>query len=365
MVGSGVIAHVNIQIAIIVDIDDAGLSGHLGLWNGIAGRDIDNDKDIDYVVTNIGLNTKYFGSAQKPTLLYYGKFDGSGKMRLIEAAYEDETLYPIRGKSCSTNALPSLAKKFTTYKAFASAALEDIYSPRQTNKALKLELNNLSSCVLLNDGSGRFEIQPLPRLAQASAGYGVVLTEVDGDGNADLYLVQNFFSPQLETGNFDGGLSLLLTGNGNGAFKPVWPHESGLTVPGDAKSLIISDTNEDDWPDFLVGVNNGGMLTFEKLPSVTNRIFTLRLKGKSGNPTAVGAKATVHLTDGSTQTAEVYAGGGYLSQSTPTLTFGRGTTEQVEQIEVHWPDGRKHTAEFDSPFPNSGQIKYPEDLIAE
>ena len=33
-----------------------------------------------------------------------------------------------------------------------------------------------------------------------------------GDEFTDLYLVQNFFGPQIETGQMDGGLSLLLTG---------------------------------------------------------------------------------------------------------------------------------------------------------
>lgn len=339
--------------------EEAGLTQHLGLWNGIAGRDIDNDGDIDYVVTNIGLNTKYYGSRKKPTLLYHGEFDDSGKMHLIEAAYEHDTLYPLRGKSCSTNAMPSLAKKFTSYKAFASATLGDIYSPQLTDKALRLELNELASSVLINDGNGNFKMKSLPRLAQASAGYGVVLTEIDGDGKADLYLVQNSFSPQAETGNFDGGLSLLLTGNGDGSFKPVWPHQSGLVAPGDAKSLAITDINDDGWPDFIIGINNGEMLTFENRGSLSeNKVFNIQLKGNTGNPKAVGAKITVQLTDGSTQTAEVYAGGGYLSQSTPTLTFGRGTSAEIERVEVSWPDGEKS---FVKPSPSLSrlQISHP------
>jgi hypothetical protein len=36
------------------------------------------------------------------------------------------------------------------------------------------------------------------------------------------------------------------------------------------------------------------------------------------------------------QTAEVYAGSGYLSQSTPTLFFGRG---DAMEIRVRWPGG--------------------------
>ena len=67
--------------------------------------------------------------------------------------------------------------------------------------------------------------------------------------------------------------------------------------------------------------------------------MNLRLTGKPGNPTAIGARVTVTRTDGSTQTAEVYAGGGYLSQSSAVLTFGLGATSQVRQVRIRWPDG--------------------------
>ena len=54
--------------------------------------------------------------------------------------------------------------------------------------------------------------------------------DVNGDGHLDLYLVQNFYGPQRETGRMDGGVSLLLLGDGRGAWQPVWPSESGLVV---------------------------------------------------------------------------------------------------------------------------------------
>jgi hypothetical protein len=92
----------------------------------------------------------------------------------------------------------------------------------------------------------------------------VVTLDVDGDGNLDIFMVQNSFSPQPETGHFDGSMSLLLRGSGNGEFNPVWPSESGLIVPGDAKSVGVVDLNSDGRPDFIVGVNDGNVLCFVK-----------------------------------------------------------------------------------------------------
>ena len=286
---------------------EAGLSKLLGWWNGISSGDIDNDGDIDYAVTNFGLNTKYHASPEAPTLLYYGDFDGSGEKKIIEAEFENETLFPVRGKSCSTSALPHLGDKFLTYKTFAAASLEEIYTPQHLESSLRLEANELMSGILLNDGAGRFSFQPLPRIAQTAPAFGSALADIDSDGSLDLYIVQNFYTPQLETGRMSGGLSLLLRGNGDGTFAPVSPSESGLLVPEDAKSLAVADTNDDGRLDFIIGINNGPVRVFEnqsKHASIRVPVTALP-----------GSRIHASLKDGTTIIREVHAGSGYLSQS--------------------------------------------------
>ena len=316
----------------------AGLTQWTGWFNGIAARDLDADGDIDYVVTNFGLNTKYHATVESPAVLYYGDFKDHGQMNLVEAQVEHDALYPVRGKSCSTAAMPFLADRYSTFHEFALADLEDIYTPECLDDALKLTANTLESGVLLNDGEGQFVFHPLPRIAQIAPGFGLVLTEVDGDGSADLVIAQNFHSPQRETGHMDGGVSQLLLGRGDGSFSPVAPHQSGLVVPGDAKGLATTDLNADGWPDFIVGVNNDQLAAFENRGSSKNRITSVALRGPPGNPTAIGSRVTLKLNDGTTQTAEVHAGGGYLSQSTARLAFGLGESARIVDVEVRWPD---------------------------
>ena len=320
--------------------DAAGLAQRSGWWNGIAAGDIDNDGDIDYVVTNFGLNTKYHATTEIPSLLYYGDFDGSGTKRLVEAKYEGNTLYPGRGKSCSTNAMPFLNQSFPTFRQFATASLQDIYTPKCLDEAERFEANTFESGILINSGKAEFTFRPLPRLAQASPGFGVVMTDVDADGFVDIYMVQNFFSPQPETGRMDGGLSLLLKGNGDGSFTPVWPKQSGLIVAGDAKALAVTDLNDDNWLDFVVGVNDDQVKAFENNRTTGRQPLKVQLQGKPGNPTAVGARVTIHLDDGSKQTAQVQAGGGYLAQSTSALYFSPGPNRQIKNIQTRWPNGK-------------------------
>ena len=53
-----------------------------------------------------------------------------------------------------------------------------------------------------------------------------------------------------------------------------------------------------------------------------------------------GARVTVELDDGTTQTDEVRAGGGYLSQSTSDLFFGLPSERKLANVRVVWPNGR-------------------------
>jgi hypothetical protein len=119
-----------------------------------------------------------------------------------------------------------------------------------------------------------------------------------------------------------------------------------LVVPGDAKGLATMDANGDGRPDFVVAMNNDAAVVMEH-QEATGRLIAVRLIGRSGNPTGVGARVHLTLADGSVQTAEVAAGSGYLSQSTAALSFGLGSSGGVRSIDVRWPDGT--TTRLDNP----------------
>lgn len=322
-----------------------GLSEYTGWWNGIAGGDVDGDGDIDYVVTNQGLNTKYHADSQHPTRLYYGDFDGSGTRRLIEAKYENDTLFPIRGKSCSTAAMPGLKARFPTFQSFASAEFQQIYPSSSIEASVSLSATTLESGVFLNDGQARFSFQPLPRIAQVAPAHGVALLDVDTDGMLDVVLAQNDFSPQRETGRMDGGVSMLLRGDGKGTFLPIWPDESGISIPHDARSIALFDADSDGTTDLLFGVNDQEVFVWENQISAgdSNRRVSVRLAGKPGNPTGIGSRVTVVMEDGREIVQEKYGGQGYLSQSDRPL-FVSHNNGRPESIKVRWPDGRVSSA---------------------
>ncbi|MGC6459914.1 MAG: VCBS repeat-containing protein [Akkermansiaceae bacterium] len=78
-----------------------GLAQVTGRWNSLTPVDFDQDGDMDYLAGNLGLNTKYHPSPEKPNILFYGDMDGSGVYHIVEAKSQkdkDRPL-PVRGRS--------------------------------------------------------------------------------------------------------------------------------------------------------------------------------------------------------------------------------------------------------------------------
>jgi hypothetical protein len=340
----------------------AGLAQRTGWWNSSAGGDLDQDGDTDYVVANFGLNTKYTATRERPTRLYYGDFEGTGTRRLVEAEYENDTLYPIRGRSCSSQAMPTLANRFPTFESFALATLSDIYDQTQLDNAAQLSANTLESGLLINDGTGRFQFQPLPRTAQASPAFGIALLDSDADGITDIFLSQNFFAPQPETGRMDGGVGLLLRGSivdQRYRLTAVLPAASGIVLAGSGTSVTTADLNNDGWPDLIAALNGGPLLTFEHRGQYDqHRSRTIRLRGKAGNPQGIGSLVTIIATDGTRVNFEITSSSGYLSQSSALVMFGLGTSREIQTVQVRWPTG--HLSQHDFPaIMNHLTIRHP------
>ncbi|MAB59797.1 MAG: hypothetical protein CMO46_04550 [Verrucomicrobiales bacterium] len=326
--------------------EESGLSKMKGWWNSIMGADIDNDGDTDYAVGNAGQNTKYHTSPKKPIRIYYADYEGNGSKSIVEAKYENGVLLPVRGKSCSTSAIPSLGDKFKTFHKFASSSLSEIYSPSNLKDALVFEVNELSSGFLINDGKGHFQFKSMPNMVQNSPIFGIDFNDVNGDGFLDIYVVQNFSTPQFETPPFRGGLSQLMLGDGKGGFNPIDASESGLIVRGDGRGLVKTDLNGDGHPDYVVSINDGELLAFTRTTEESPP-KKLILSGNIGNPLATGSRLlfSSSVSKKLLRVEEIYQGGGYLSQSTNSIYFDK----KFNSVAIRWPDGKetKHSLKGD------------------
>ena len=250
-----------------------GLAGRTGWWSALTVADVNGDGRPDLIVGNVGLNTKYHATPAAPTVVFAGDLDGSGHPALLEAQYDtDGRLYPVRGRSKLAYPFPWLRKKFPTFADYSRATVQDIFPPENLRSAMRLEANELSSGIFLQQRDGTFVFQPLPREAQIAPINGFVFRDLDGDGYPDLFCVGNNFGPEPSTGRFDGGLGLLLKGDGRGGFTPVLPAASGLIVPGDARAAAaVALPGQSGPPAIAVTQCNGPVLLFSPRPPVPGR----------------------------------------------------------------------------------------------
>ena len=309
----------------------AGLHQHTGWWNSLCAWDVDADGDPDYVAGNQGLNTKYKANPDHPARLFFGDFDDNGTRDLVEAKYEGDNLLPVRGRSCSSQAMPFLAQKFPTYDQFASSLLKDIYPAEKLSTCGQLEATTLASSLLRNDGKGRFTIEELPRRAQLAPIFGMVAL---GDL---LVCAENSYAGEPETGRHDGGTGLVLRGRGKG-IEVVPPSVHGICFFGDRKGLALRRTNGEAVA-LLFTNNNDALRAFSVPPTTDSRVALPKLPG---NPQAIGTRFVFEFADGRKRAVEVQAGSGYLSCSPPDLR-----APGAVRVEVRLPDGKASVQQLD------------------
>lgn len=242
---------------------DFGLQNTEGWWNKLVADDIDMDGDQDLIAGNLGENYKFKASGDKPFQVYAKDFDDNGTNDIFLARYYgDSRLVPIRGRECSSQQVPTLARKFPTYVSFAESDLPDILGKEMEN-ALHYKAHLFSSVMLVNE-RGRLLIKPLPVEAQLSAVTGIVVKDFDADGVKDILLGGNKFDVEVETTAADASPGLLLKGTGDLAFRSLKPYESGFFIPYNVKDIQAIMVN-DQWG-ILVGINNEGLRIFRTNP---------------------------------------------------------------------------------------------------
>ncbi|MDN5215189.1 VCBS repeat-containing protein [Fulvivirgaceae bacterium BMA12] len=221
----------------LVKVNPEGLKNSTGWWFSLASDDIDNDGDLDFVAGNLGLNYKYKATAAEPFEVYAHDFDENGTMDIVLGYHNQGTLFPLRGRECSSNQMPFIKEKFPTYNAFASADLHQVYGAGNLEQALHYQAKTFASAIIYNEGNGIFRVAPMPQLAQMSSVNTILIDDFNNDSISDLLIAGNLYVSEVETPRNDAGYGLLLSGDGAGNFTALNYQDTGLAIYGDVKKM--------------------------------------------------------------------------------------------------------------------------------
>ena len=241
---------------------EAGLDATHGWWYSVAITDVNEDGHPDIVGGNLGWNSKFHGTKEKPIHVYWADFDDNGRHDIVLAKEKDGKQLPVRGRECSSQQCPMILQKFPTYAQYAHSDLAGIYTEEKLAGALHLQATMMMSTVFFNDGKGHFTAQALPMIAQVAPINAIIPMDVDGDRHVDLVCAGNNWGAEVETTRYDAGTGLILRGDGKGGFTPIPLSRTGFFAWGNAKDLAFARTGPDKSPLILVANNNDILQAF-------------------------------------------------------------------------------------------------------
>jgi hypothetical protein len=237
-----------------------GLEKSHGWWNRIVAGDFTGDGRVDFVVGNLGLNSRFRATESEPATMYVKDFDGNGFVEQIVSYYNGGVSYPVPLRDDLIKTLPFLKARFLNYKDYAGKTLADIFPAKDLQDAVLKTAHTFATSLARNNGDGSFTLMPLPLEAQMAPVYGILADDFDDDGKVDLLLAGNFDAVKPEVGRMSASYGSLLRGDGKGLFTAVRALESGFVVAGQARDIQRIDTRRGEI--YVVTRNNDRPLVF-------------------------------------------------------------------------------------------------------
>lgn len=305
------------------DVSEAsGIAAKKGTGMGMVCADYDNDGDTDIIVGNDAMAN------------FVWQNDGKGKFTEVGL---------LTGLAYDRNGI-GLGTMGVDCADMDNDGLLDFYMTSYEQQWATL---------YHNDDAGFFT--DVTHTTSAGAGtyhevtWGLGMPDLNHDGHRDVFIACGHLQDNIhlwnDTKTFEAQNRVIMN-LGNGKFRDVTLEAgSGLTPKLSSRGAAFDDLDNDgDLDAVILNTRTKPTLIRNDLSSDQHWI-QIKLKGTQSNKFGIGAKVIIHAGD-QTFVDEVHSGRGYQSHYGTRLHFGLGTQGSIQQIEVHWPGGKKEA------FPN-------------
>ena len=290
----------------------AGLFAPTGKGLGVVWGDYDNDGDPDIFVAN----------DTTPNFLYQNNGKGT---------FQNIALFAGVALSMEGRPYSGMGTNFGDFDNDGDLDIVVTNFQDQTNSLYQNEQNAFFNEVSFSTGIGE---KSLPYLA-----WGVDFVDLNNDGWQDLFIANGHLDHNISDidpiGTYAQRNQVFMNQKGR-AF--IDRSATMLKQKQVSRGSAFGDLDNDGDIDIVVSNLNDHPVILWNVTEHTSNWFILKLIGTSDNQSAIGTRVKIKI-DQQIQIREVKSGSGYLSQSDLRLHFGLGQAKQIDQLEIHWPNG--------------------------
>jgi hypothetical protein len=300
--------------------DEFGPQNSTGWWNSITSMDINQDGKLEYILGNLGLNSRWKANPEQPLVLVAKDFDGNKSIDPIMFQYLQNGFFAVPGRDMMVSQVPFWKNRFLAYYDYANLTIEDFFLEGALEGAMRKGADYFQSAVLESTADKKFALKPLPVEAQFSPQYGIIALEDSLGKNPSLLLTGNFYGNETVTGRYDASKGLQLEIE-NGDLKTLSLKESGFKVNGQGRALAVLRDQEGN--PIILAAQHGDSLKVFKNTEVQAYKQVIKLG-------PLDYLAEITSKDGSKSVKEFFYGDGYLSQSSRIFPI----LEYYQKVEI-------------------------------
>ena len=290
----------------------AGLFAPTGKGLGVVWGDYDNDGDPDIFVAN----------DTTPNFLYQNNGKGT---------FQNIALFAGVALSMEGRPYSGMGTNFGDFDNDGDLDIVVTNFQDQTNSLYQNEQNAFFNEVSFSTGIGE---KSLPYLA-----WGVDFVDLNNDGWQDLFIANGHLDHNISDidpiGTYAQRNQVFMNQKGR-AF--IDRSAAMLEQQQVSRGSAFGDLDNDGDIDIVVSNLNDHPVILWNVTEHTSNWFILKLIGTSDNHSAIGTRVKIKI-EQQIQIREVKSGSGYLSQNDLRLHFGLGQAKQIDQLEIHWPNG--------------------------
>ncbi|MEX0593222.1 MAG: VCBS repeat-containing protein [Balneolaceae bacterium] len=196
-----------------VPAPDSGLERESGWWQAVHLVDLNGDGQLDIVLGNHGLNSRFRASSEEPLHLWVDDLNRDRRLDHIVYRETDQGARMLALRHDLLAALPHLSARIPSYEAYSKMGVEDLFTEEERRRGEVYQVTRLESVVAWNRGEGMFEVEPLPIESQFSPLFAMA-TVPSEDGFSYLLTGGNLERARPQAGSYLAGRGEVIRWNG-------------------------------------------------------------------------------------------------------------------------------------------------------